>query len=249
MIQTFIKFFLVLGKVSDPRHIDRNNADGACAFAGSEEPARLLSQFPQIQTETAAHAAHIAGLHIAVDIIGEIRRSVLGCHFKEKAVIFCVGPVKVPGDGIGRDRILEAAAVGVALDHRFDERLIDHIHLFLAVFVLKVHLFAAHDGVHLRHIVRHGPVQGNVGKRRLRAPAARRIDAVYKGFDALFHFRVGQVVRLHKRCKVCIKRRKRLSSRPLVLHNTEEIHHLVAEHGKMLCRRGRDLSWDAAQPL
>ena len=83
--------------------------------------------------------AHVAGLHVGVDVVGEVRRAVLGGHLEEKAVVLGLAPVKILGDGVGRDRVLEAAAVGVALDHDLDERLVHHVHFLLAVAVGEVH--------------------------------------------------------------------------------------------------------------
>ena len=60
-----------------------------------KKPPDLLAQLPQIQTQAAAHTAHVAGLHIAVDIIGEIRCSVFGRHLEEQTVVLCIGPVKI----------------------------------------------------------------------------------------------------------------------------------------------------------
>ena len=90
MVQLCIEVSLVLGLVSDSRHVDGHDAHGTGALAGAEESACLLAQLSEVQTETAAHAADIAGLHIAVDIVGEVGRSVLGCHLKQKPVVLCI---------------------------------------------------------------------------------------------------------------------------------------------------------------
>ena len=97
------------------------------------------------------------------------------------------------------------------------------------------------------HIIRNRPVQGNVGERRLGPPAARRVDAVDKGLDAFLHFRIGQVVRLYKRRQVGVKGGECLGACPLILHDSQEVYHLVAQHAQMLCRGGSDLSRDPAQ--
>ena len=60
--------------------------------------------------------------------------------------------------GVGGDRILEATAVGVALNHDLDERAVDHVHLRLAVTVAEVHLTAADDAGLVRKVRRDGPV-------------------------------------------------------------------------------------------
>ena len=249
LIQTSVKIFFISGQIGNTGHINSNHAHASGALAGAEVSACFLSQLTQIQAEAAAHGAHVAGLHVGIDIITEIRGAVFSSHFKKEPVVFRIGPVKIPGDGVGGNRILEASAVGVAFDHDFDESLVHHIHLRLAVLVFEIHFFAAHDGRQLRQVIRHGPVQRDVGEGRLRSPAAGGIDPVNKGFNAFLHFRIGQVVSLHKRGKVGIKGRKSLRTRPFVLHDSQEVNHLVAEHGKM-CRRSRsDFPGDSAQAL
>ena len=156
------------------------------------------------RSRRAAHAAHVGGLHVGVDIIGEVGRAVFGRHFKQETVVFRGAPVKLFGNGIGRNRVLEAAAVGVAFDHGLDERLVHHFHFFLAVIVGEVHVLAAHDGRHVLHVIGHGPVQGDVGEGSLCAPAGRRVHTVDEGLDALLHFFVIQMVCLYERSQVTI---------------------------------------------
>ena len=190
MIETAVKLFLIFGLICDTRHIDGDNADRSGALAGTEESAGFLSKLTQIQAETAAHGAHVAWFHIAVDVVGEVRGTVFCSHFEQQTVIFRIGPVKIGCDGVGRDRVLEASSVGISLDHRLDERFVDHIHLFFTVFVLEVHLLAADDRRKLREVIRYGPVECDVGERCLASPAARCVDAVDKRLDALLHFAV-----------------------------------------------------------
>ena len=144
---------------------------------------------------------------------------------------------------------MEAPAVGVPFDHDLDERLVHHVHLFLAVFILEVLLLAADDGRKFRQIVGHFPVEGDIGKRRLRAPAGGGVHAVDKALDALFHLVVREVVRLYEGREIGIEGGERLRARPFVLHDAEEVDHLVAKRGKVLCGCGRDLPRDAAQPF
>ena len=230
MVQTPVKVRLVLCQISDPGKVDGDYAHRTGALARAEETARFAAQLPQIQPQPAAHTPDVAGFHIAVDIIRKIRRSILGSHLKQKAVILCIGPVKILCNRIGGNGILKSPPVGIPLDHGFNKGPVDHIHLSLTVLIFKVHLPAAYNGIHLRHVVRHRPVKGNVGKWCLRPPAAWRIYPVDKGFNALFHLRIGQPVCLYKGRKICIKGRKGLGACPFVLHNAEEIHHLAAQH-------------------
>ena len=205
MIEALVEFLRCLGEISDLRHVDRNYTDGAGGFAAAEEAAGLFAQLAQVETQAAAHRAHIARLHIAVDIVGEIGSAIFCRHLKEQLVVLRLRPIKVAGDGVGGDGILESAPVGVAFDHDLNEGAVDHIHFLLAVFVLKGHLLAAHDCGQLRHIIRNGPVQGDIGERRLRAPPGGGVHAVYKGLDTLFHLIEGKIVYLDKGCKISIE--------------------------------------------
>ena len=94
---------------------------------------------------------------------------------------------------------MEASSVGVAFNHGLDKGFIYHIHLFLTVFVRKIHRLTAYNRWHLGHVCRHGPVQGNIRKWGLGSPAAWSIDAIDKGLNTLLHLGVGQMIRLDKR--------------------------------------------------
>ena len=76
MIQPLIKFLLILGKVGNPRQVNRNYAHAPRTLPGTKESPCLFAQLPQIQAQAAAHAAYIAWLHVTVDIVGKIRRPV-----------------------------------------------------------------------------------------------------------------------------------------------------------------------------
>ncbi len=132
-------------------------------------------------------APHVGGLHVGVDVVGEVGGAVLRGHLKEQVVVLGGAPVEVRRDGVGGDGVLEAAAVGVALYHDLDEGLVDHVHLGLAVPVGEVHLLAPHDGRQMCHIVRNDPIQGDVGERCLCSPAAGGVHPVDEGLDALLH--------------------------------------------------------------
>lgn len=69
MVEPAVKLFFVFRKIGDARHVDRDDAHGACALSASEKAARFFAELPQIQTQPAAHAPNVARLHIAVDIV------------------------------------------------------------------------------------------------------------------------------------------------------------------------------------
>ena len=215
--------------VRDSGHIDGDDADRTRGFAASEETAGFLTQFSEVETQTAAHTSDVAGFHVAVDVVAEIRSAVFCGHLEQQTIVFGFRPVEVGGDGVGGDRILESSAVGVAFYHDFDERLVDHRHFFLAVLVFEIHFLAADERGEFREVARDNPVQSDVGERRLRAPAGRSVHAVDERLQALFDLFVGEVVDLDERSKVGVERGERLRARPFVLHNAEEVDHLVAE--------------------
>ena len=86
-IQSLVEIILVGGQISDSRHIDRHNTDASGTLAGSEETAGFLPEFSQIKPQTAAHTSYIAGFHVGVNIVREIRRAVFGSHLKQKSII------------------------------------------------------------------------------------------------------------------------------------------------------------------
>ena len=249
MVQPVVEIFFIFGQIGDPGHVDGHHAHAACGFAGSEEPAGFLPQFPQIQAQPAAHAPHVAGFHIGVDVVGEVGSPVFGRHLEQQPVVLRIAPVKVLRNGIGGDRVLEAPAIGIAFDHVFDEGLVHHVHFLPAVPVGEVLFLAPHNGRNVLQIVRTGPVQGDVGEGCLSAPPAGCVDPVDEALDTLFHFFIAQVVLFHKRCQISIERGKSLGPGPFVLHDSQEIHHLVAQGGQMAGRRRSDLPGDAPQPF
>ena len=187
ILQTAEEIHLVLRQICDTRHVDGHYADGAGILSRAEVASVLLPELTQIEPEAAAHGSDIAGLHITVDIVREIRSSVLRRHRKEQPVVLRVRPVEVLGDAVCRYRICEAAPVIVALHHDLDEGLVDHRHLLDAVSVGEVHLFASDQRGQIFEVVRACPVQRNVGKRRLSAPSGRDIHTEDKCLHRLLY--------------------------------------------------------------
>ena len=74
------------------------------------------------------------------------------------------------------------------------------------------------------------------------APSGWNVYTEYKTLDALLYLIVGKMILLYERCKVGVKRTERLGSSPLVLHDTQEVDHLVAEGGKMFSPDRRKFS-------
>ena len=187
LIETLIEIFFVACEICYTGHIDSYYAYRSGAFAATEVTARFFTQFAKVKAQSATHTADVAGLHIAVYVVGEVRSAVLCCHFKQKFVVFSIRPVESFGYGIGRDGVLETSAVSVAVYHYFDKRLVYHVHFLFAILVLERHFLSAHYTVEFGKVVGHHPVQRYVGEGCLRTPATGRIDAVNEGFDALFN--------------------------------------------------------------
>ena len=59
-------------------------------------------------------------------------------------------------------------------------------------------------------------------------PQRLGVDAIDKALDAVLDFIVAELIHPDKGGKIGIKAEKCLRTRPLVLHNAQEIHHLVA---------------------
>jgi hypothetical protein len=51
-----------------------------------------------------------------------------------------------------------------------------------------------------------------------------------------FHLIIGELVRLDKRRQIRVEDEERLRAGPLVLHDAQEVHHLVAQRGQVLGR-------------
>ena len=114
------------------------------------------------------------------------------------------------------------------LDHHLDKCLVDEVHLRLTVAVGEVHGLAAHDTGLIGEVGGHRPIQRDVGKRGLRSPAAGRIDTEDEALDAVLDLVVAELVRAHEGREIGVEAGEGLRPRPLVLHDAEEIHHLVA---------------------
>ena len=189
------------------------------------------------------------GLHVRVDVVGEIGGAVLGGHLKEQLVVLRLRPVEVPGDGVGGNGVLEAPAIGISLNHDLQKGPVDHVHLLFAVPIGEVHELPAHNGGLSRQIGGHRPVQGDVGKGGLGAPAAGGVHPVDKGLDALFYLVLAQMVHPDKGGQIGVEGGEGLGSSPLILHDAQEVHHLVAQGGQVTGGGRGDFPRHASQTL
>ena len=165
------------------------------------------------------------------------------------SLLFSVSrPVEILGDGIGRDGILEASAVGVAFNHYFDKGAVYHVHFGLAVFILEIHALCRRQSA-LSSARSLGTVQSSVMLEK-GACVPQRLGVFTPYIKDSMHFltsSIGKIVDLYKRRKICIKGGKGLCARPFVLHDAEEVDHLIAKGGKMARRRRSDFAGDAAE--
>ncbi len=176
----------------------------------------------------------------------EVRQPVLGRHVEQQRGVVRL-PRKIRGDVVGRDREGEHPALGIAGRHDLDVGAVDHVHLGLQFAIGERHLLAGDDRNLLLQVVRAGPVEGQVGEGRLRAPARGHVEVVDQFLDVLAHFLVTHAVLAHEGRHVGIEGREGLRPRPFVLHGAEEIHDLPHRARHVPRRPGLDLARHAVQ--
>ncbi len=158
-------------------------------------------------------------------------------------------PVEVRRHVVGRDRKREHAALGVARHHHFDVGAVDHVHLRLQFAVGERHLLAADHRHLLAQVFGADPVEGQVGERRLRAPARGHVEVVDQLLDALPDGGVIEPVLADERRHVGVERRERLRAGPFVLQRAEEVDDLAHRAGQVFRRLRLDLAGHAVQAL
>ena len=65
----------------------------------------------------------------------------------------------------------------------------------------------------------------------------------------MLHLVIAETVSTHEWRKIGVEARERLCASPLVLHYSEEIHHLIAERVEVLCRCAGDFTGNTAKSL
>ncbi len=205
-----------------------------------------FKQLAQIELQAAAHGAHHVGLQLGVDEVLEVRQAVLGRHFKQQLRVLAL-PRKVLGDVVGGDGEGEHAALGVARGHHVDVGAVDEVHLGLQLAVAERHLLARNHRHLLAQVVGANPVEGEVGERRLRAPARRHVEVVDQLLDALAHAGVIHGIDPHIGRHVGVERRERLRTGPLVLQRAQEVDDLPHGGTHVFGRPGLDLAGHAVQ--
>ena len=156
-------------------------------------------------------------------------------------------PVEIGGDVVGRDREGKHSSERVARHHDVDIGAVDHVHFGLQFTIGERHFLAADVRNLFLQVIRAGPVERQVGERRLRTPATRHVQVIDQLLNALPDLFVGHVVDAHIRRHVGIKRAERLRACPFVLQGAEKIDDLSDRSRHMLRRLGLDLTGDAVE--
>ena len=235
-------------RVAEARAVDGHDAERPGLLGGPEEAVAALEQLGQVELQAAAHRAHHVGLELGVEEVLEVRQTVLRRHREEQVGVLGL-PREVRRDVVRGDREGEDAALGVAGGHDLDVGAVDHVHLALQLAVGEVALDATDDGALLGEVLRARPVEGEVGERRLGAPARRDVQVVDELLDRLEDLVVGEVVEPDERSHVGVERRERLRSGPLVLQRAEEVHDLPDRARQVLGRSRLDLAGHAVEAL
>ena len=212
----------------------------------TEQAVAALEQLAQVELQAAAHRADHVRLEFRIDEVLEVRQAVPGRHLEQQLGIRAV-PVEILGHVVGRDREREHAALGVARHHHLDVGAVDHVHLGLQLAVAERHFDTADQRHLLAQIFRAHPVEGQVGKRRLRAPARRHVQVVDQLLDRLLDAGVIELVLAHIRRHVGIEGTERLRAGPFVLQRAEKIDDLPDCARHVLRRAGFDLARHAVQ--
>ncbi|MCY1226738.1 hypothetical protein D9M72_389840 [compost metagenome] len=215
-------------QVAQARTVDGHHADRAGLLGRAEQAVAALEQFAQVQLQAAAHGADHVRLQVGIDEVLEVGQPVARRHLEQRLGVGMV-PVEVRRDVVGGDRESKGAPARIALHHHLDVGAVDHVHLRLQVAVGERHLHAG-DIWHLAgQVLRAGPVEGEVGEGRLRAPAARHVQVEHQLLHRLAHRAVVHAVVPHERRHVGIEAGKRLRAGPLVLQRAKEVDDLA--HG------------------
>ena len=144
----------------------------------------------------------------------------------------------------GQLRILKSSAFKVTFHHNLKQCGIDHIHFLLALSIGEILWFSTCDGWFIYHILRHIPVQNNIGMGWLIPPLQWCIDTIYKCLDTLLYLCKVKMIHFDKRCQIRVKRNKCLRSSPFVMYNTDKTYHLFTQCIQMSCRSTADVSLD-----
>src|SRR5690606_32293985 len=185
-VEAAVKIIRTIRQKGNLRKVDCNDTDRPREFVAAEEAATALAKLALVELEPAAHRPDVAGVEVGVHEVLEVRGAVLGSHAEQELGVGAV-PDELLRNVVCRNRVLEAAAVGVAFEHYLDECSVYKVHFYLTVAVGEVRWFAADNSRLVSKVLGHHPVHCNIGEWSLAAPAARRVDAEHEALDCLFY--------------------------------------------------------------
>ena len=240
---------LVAGvQVPQTRHIDGDDANAPGLLGGSEQAVAALEQFAQVELETAAHGTDHAGIQLGINEVLEVGQPVLRGH-GEQAVAVLRLPVEVLGDVVRGDGEGEDSPLGVAGGHDLHEGAVDHRHLVGQVPVGEIAQLVADERVLVGEVGRAGPVEGEVGERRLGAPPGGDVEVEDELLHALENLVVGHRVQADEGRHVGVEGGEGLGAGPLVLEGAQEVDDLPDGGGEVPRRVAGDLAGDAVEAL
>ncbi|OQB53783.1 MAG: hypothetical protein BWX98_02400 [Candidatus Aminicenantes bacterium ADurb.Bin147] len=237
-----------LADVADAVEVDRDDADRSGRVARSPHVARPAHELALVEIEAAAHRPDVPGIHVRPDVILEIGNAVLGRHVEQQPGVGGV-PVEIPSQVVRRDGEGENPALVVTVDHELEKSLVDHVHLGLELAVGEVHFPAADDGLFRSQVGRDGPVEGQVGERRLPAPAGGDIQPVDELLDVLADLPEAELVGPDERGQQRVDAGEGLGPGELALHRPDVVDHVEGGRLQVLGRGGMDLVGDVAEAL
>ena len=249
MVQRHHQLVLVAAvQMAQPRAVQRDNTERAGLLRRAEQPVAAFEQLGQVELQPAAHRAHHMRLQFRIHEILEIGQAVFRRHLEQRIGVFAF-PGEIGGDVVGGDREGEDPPLGIARRHHLDIGAVDQVHLGLQIAIGEAHLAALHHRHLIAQILGAGPVKGQVGEGRLRAPARGHVEVVDEFLHRLTDLRIAQPVKPHIGRQIGVKGGKRLRPRPFVLQRAQKVDDLPQRAGQMRGRGGFDRAGHAVQPL
>ena len=215
---------------------------------GAEQTAAALSQFADVETQTAAHTDGVLGAEVGVDIVRKVRDTVFAGDFHKGVDDFAV-PVEILRDVDSGNGECEHSALGVAREHNVAERFVEDVHFLLEFAVGLVLDFAADDNGLVRKSAGNPDVESEVGEGALEPDSRRHVDVEHELLQALTDLVVGHIVIVDERCAVSVDGTPGLCARSLALRGERGVDQLTEEGTEVFCGTGLDLAHNAAETV
>ena len=121
------------------------------------------------------------------------------------------------------------------------------MHFFFEIAIGKRLLDTGNNRMLVAQVFRADPIEGKVGKRRLRTPAGRNVQVINQFLKSLLDLLVRKVIGADVRRQIGIDRRKGLSTGPFILQRAHEVDHLADGCRQMFGRTGFGLAGNAVE--